>query len=149
MAGIKDGRIGMFQDGPYWMGLLKDGAPEHEGRLGGRDGAVLRHAAGQLPGRHRPLDPGERRAPAGGLARSTQYMLEPPQQIGVYTVRRCGAGDDGGAEQVPRSPKPDPYFGGQAPFPIFLEAMSTATHFPYVAQWGDIDTEHRRRWSSR
>jgi ABC-type glycerol-3-phosphate transport system substrate-binding protein len=36
--------------------------------------------------------------------------------------------------------KPDPYFGGQAPFSVFKEAMSSATHFPYVGVWPDIDT---------
>jgi multiple sugar transport system substrate-binding protein len=37
--------------------------------------------------------------------------------------------------------KPDPYFGGQAPFPLFKDAMATATHFPYVEQWDAIDTD--------
>ena len=37
--------------------------------------------------------------------------------------------------------KPDPYFGGQAPFPIFQQAMATATHFPYVKEWDAIDTD--------
>ena len=36
--------------------------------------------------------------------------------------------------------QPDPYFGGQAPFSVFLETMATATHFPYVGAWSQIDT---------
>ena len=34
----------------------------------------------------------------------------------------------------------DPYFGGDAPFGVFLETMKTATHFPYVKAWSEIQT---------
>jgi len=69
-----------------------------------------------------------------------QYMLELPQQLGVYQY----AGAAPATTQALDSPelnKPDPYFGGEAPFGVFKDAMATATHFPYVAQWSDIDTE--------
>ena len=138
MAGIKDGRIGMFQDGPYWMGLLKDGAPEMKG-----DWAVATAPYSTEPGSY-----------LGGTGLSipvnaahpqeawlfVQYMLEPPQQIGVYTYAGAAPATTE-ALNSPELTKPDPYFGGQAPFPIFLDAMSTATHFPYVSSWDDIDTE--------
>jgi ABC-type glycerol-3-phosphate transport system substrate-binding protein len=138
MAGIKDGRIGMFQDGPYWMGLLKDGAPEMKG-----DWAIATAPY--------PTEPGSY---LGGTGLSipvnaahpqeawlfAQYMLELPQQIGVYTYAGAAPATTA-ALSSPALNEPDPYFGGQAPFPIFLDAMDTATHFPYVAQWSDIDTE--------
>ena len=113
MAGIKDGRIGMFQDGPYWMGLLKDGAPEMKG-----DWAVATAPYSMEPGSY-----------LGGTGLSipvnaahpqeawlfVQYMLELPQQIGVYEY----AGAAPATTEALNSPelnKPDPYFGGQAPF---------------------------------
>ena len=138
MAGIKDGRIGMFQDGPYWMGLLKDGAPEMKG-----DWAVATAPYSAEPGSY-----------LGGTGLSipvnaahpdeawlfVQYMLEPAQQLGVYTYAGAAPATTE-ALNSPELTKPDPYFGGEAPFPIFLDAMQTATHFPYVSAWDDIDTE--------
>ncbi len=138
MAGIKDGRIGMFQDGPYWMGLLKDGAPEMKG-----DWAVATAPDSTQPGSY-----------LGGTGLSipinaahpqeawlfVQYMLELPQQIGVYTYAGAAPATTE-ALNSPELTKPDPYFGGEAPFSVFLDAMSTGTHFPYVSSWDDIDTE--------
>jgi ABC-type glycerol-3-phosphate transport system substrate-binding protein len=128
----------MFQDGPYWMGLLKDGAPEMKG-----DWAVATAPYSAEPGSY-----------LGGTGLSipvnaahpdeawlfVQYMLEPAQQLGVYTYAGAAPATTE-ALNSPELTKPDPYFGGQAPFPIFLEAMQTATHFPYVSAWDDIDTE--------
>lgn len=138
MAGIKDGRIGMFQDGPYWMGLLKDGAPEMKG-----DWAVATAPYSVGPGSY-----------LGGTGLSipvnaahpeeawlfVQYMLELPQQIGVYQYAGAAPATTA-ALSSPELNKPDPYFGGEAPFAVFLDAMDTATHFPYVSPWSDIDTE--------
>ena len=138
MAGVKDGRIGMFQDGPYWMGLLKDGAPEMKGKW-----AVATAPYSAMPGSY-----------LGGTGLSIpvnaahpqeawlfiQYMLEPQQQVGVYTYAGAAPATTA-ALQDPAVSAPDPYFGNEAPFPIFLDAMSTATHFPYVGTWSDIDTE--------
>jgi multiple sugar transport system substrate-binding protein len=45
------------------------------------------------------------------------------------------------ALQSPELTKPDPYFGGQAPFPVFQSALATATHFPYVKGWDPMDTD--------
>ncbi len=66
IAGIKDGRIAMFLNGPYMMGILKASAPEQKGDVEGRAGAH-QHAARQLPRRHRPDHPGQRQEPDGGL----------------------------------------------------------------------------------
>lgn len=136
MNGIKDGRIGMFQDGPYWMGLLKDGAPELKGKW-----AVAPSPYSAAPGSY-----------LGGTGLSIpvnaahpeeawlfiQYMLRLEQQVGVFTYAGAAPATTAALES-PELTEPDPYFGGQAPFPVFLDTMSTATHFPYVAQWNDID----------
>jgi multiple sugar transport system substrate-binding protein len=138
MAGIKDGRIAMFQDGPYWMGLLKDGAPEMKG-----DWAVAPAPVDTGPGSY-----------LGGTGLSIpvtaqhpqeawlfiQYMLQLDQQLGVYKYAGAAPATTA-ALNSPDLTKPDPYFfDNQAPFPVFLDAMSTATHFPYVKQWDDVDS---------
>jgi multiple sugar transport system substrate-binding protein len=138
MAGIKDERLGMFQDGPYWMGLMKDGAPEQKG-----DWAVATAPYSQEPGSY-----------LGGTGLSipvnaehpqeawlfAQYMLQLPQQLLLYQLAGA-APATAEALQSPQLTKPDPYFGGEAPFPVFQEALATATHFPYVKEWDSMDTD--------
>ncbi len=45
IQGVKDGRIAMFSDGPYYMGILKSGAPEMAGQW-----KVAPHPYGKQPG---------------------------------------------------------------------------------------------------
>lgn len=136
IRGIKDERLGMFLDGPYYMGLLKAGAPDQEG-----DWAVAPAPYSEEPGSY-----------LGGTGLSipvnaphpqeawlfVQYMLEEPQQVGVFTLAGAAPATNAALASSELT-KPDPYFGGQAPFPIFQDSMSTATHFPYVEQWDPID----------
>jgi ABC-type glycerol-3-phosphate transport system substrate-binding protein len=136
MTGIKDGRIAMFQDGPYYMGLLKSGAPELKG-----DWAVATAPYSKQPGSY-----------LGGTGLSIpynavhpqeawlfeQFMLQPAQQVGLFTYAGAAPATTG-ALTDPALSKPDPYFGGEVPFPVFQEAMATATHFPYVGTWSAVD----------
>jgi ABC-type glycerol-3-phosphate transport system substrate-binding protein len=69
-----------------------------------------------------------------------QFMLEPEQQVGVFTLAGAAPATTA-ALQAPELTEPDPYFGGQAPFSVFLDTMATATHFPYVEAWDSIDTD--------
>jgi multiple sugar transport system substrate-binding protein len=138
MLGIKDGQIAMFQDGPYYMGLLKSGAPELKG-----DWAVATAPYSKQPGSY-----------LGGTGLSIpynavhpqeawlfeQFMLQPAQQVGLFTYAGAAPATTG-ALTSPTLSKPDPYFGGEVPFPVFQEAMATATHFPYVGQWSAMDTD--------
>jgi ABC-type glycerol-3-phosphate transport system substrate-binding protein len=138
MLGIKDGQIAMFQDGPYYMGLLKSGAPELKG-----DWKVATAPYSKQPGSY-----------LGGTGLSIpynaphpqeawlfeQFMLQPAQQVGVFTYAGAAPATTG-ALTSPTLTKPDPYFGGEVPFPIFQQAMATATHFPYVGQWSAMDTD--------
>jgi ABC-type glycerol-3-phosphate transport system substrate-binding protein len=119
------------------MGLLKDGAPEQSG-----DWKVAPAPYSVEPGSY-----------LGGTGLSVpvnaphpeeawlfvQYMLRPEQQLGVYTLAGAAPATEA-ALQSPELTKPEDYFGGQAPFPIFQDSMATATHFPYVEQWDPIDT---------
>lgn len=138
MAGIKDGRIAMFQDGPYWMGLLKDGAPEMKGEWAVATAPYSTEPGSYLGGTGLSIPVNAAHPDEAWLF--VQYMLEPPQQIGVYEYAGAAPATTAALDS-PELTKPDPYFGGQAPFAVFLEAMDTATHFPYVSSWSDIDTE--------
>ncbi len=137
LPGIKDERIGMFINGPYMMGVLKDGAKDQSG-----DWAVAPAPYSQQPGSYLGgtglVIPTGAKNPTAAWALA-QFLLQPKQQALVYTAAGAAPATTAALEQ-PALRKPDPYFGGQRPFPIFLKAMSTATHFPYVATWPDIDT---------
>jgi multiple sugar transport system substrate-binding protein len=138
IRGIKDERLGMFLDGPYFMGIMKQSAPEQSG-----DWKVAQAPYSQEPGSY-----------LGGTGLSipvnaphqqeawlfVQYMLELPQQIGVFKLAGAAPATSAALDS-PELTKPDPYFGGQAPFPLFKDSMATATHFPYVEPWDAIDTD--------
>ena len=138
IRGIKDERLGMFIDGPYYMGLLKDGAPDQKGKW-----AVAQVPYSQEPGSYLggtglsiPVN-----APHPEEAwKFVEFMLQPEQQVGVFTLAGAAPATTAALES-PELTKPDPYFGGQAPFSIFLDSMATATHFPYVEAWDPIDTD--------
>ncbi len=133
---IVDGRVAMFSDGPYYMGLLKSGVPDQAG-----DWKVAIHPYSKQPGTYLggtglsiPVTSQHQQA-AWLLA---QFMLRPEQQTRVFTVTGAAPATLA-ALNSPELSQPDDYFGGQKPFGVFLDAMSTATHFPYVAQWSNID----------
>jgi ABC-type glycerol-3-phosphate transport system substrate-binding protein len=137
LPGIKDGRIGMFINGPYMMGVLKNGVKDQSG-----DWAVATAPYSQQPGSY--LGGTGLVIPTGAKNPSAawelaQFLLRPEEQALVYTVAGAAPATTAALE-LPALSKPDPYFGGQRPFPIFLDAMATATHYPYVASWPDIDT---------
>jgi multiple sugar transport system substrate-binding protein len=136
MQGIKDGRIAMFSNGPYFMGLLKSGAPEMAGKW-----RVAAHPFSKNPGSY--LGGTGLVIPATSKHQEAawkfiQFLLTPENALGVYKY----AGAAPALLQALNSPEvdqPDDYFGGQRPFEIFREAMNTAHPFPYVRQWSDID----------
>jgi multiple sugar transport system substrate-binding protein len=138
MAGIKDERLGMFQDGPYWMGLMKDGAPEQKGDWAVATAPYSEEPGSYLGGTGLGIPVNAQHPQEAWLF--AQYMLQTPQQLLLFKLAGA-APATADALQSPELTKPDPYFGGQAPFPVFQQAMATATHFPYVKQWNDIDTD--------
>lgn len=138
MTGIKDGEIAMFNDGPYWMGVLKDGAPEMSGKWAVAPAPYSQQPGSYLGGTGLSIPANAAHPQEAWLF--AQYMLQPEQQVGVFKYAGAAPATTA-ALQAPELTKPDPYFGGQAPFSVFLDAMSTATHFPYVKQWNEIDTD--------
>jgi multiple sugar transport system substrate-binding protein len=137
IQGVKDGRIAMFSDGPYYMGIMKSAAPEMAGQW-----KVAMHPTNKQNGSY--LGGTGLVIPVGSTNKDAawtfiQYAMKLENQIGVYT----NAGAAPALKAALSSPEvnvADPYFGGEQAFSIFLQTMETAIHFPYVRQWSDIDT---------
>lgn len=136
LPAIKSGEVAMFQDGPYYMGLLKTGVPEQSGKWAVATAPFSKQPGSYLGGTGLgiPVQAAHKDA-AWQLA---QYLLRPENQVGVFNYAGAAPATTAALES-PDLTKPDPYFGGQAPFAIFLESMKTSRPFPYVAAWDDID----------
>lgn len=137
MAGFKDGTLAMFQNGPYMMGVLKSGAPEMTAMWKVAPAPASKQPGSYLGGTGLGIPVAAAHKEAAWLFVS--YMLRPEQQVGVFTLAGAAPATTAALES-PELTKADPYFGGDAPFGIFLEAMKTATHFPYVKSWAEIQT---------
>lgn len=137
IRGIKDERIGMFLDGPYYMGLLKDGAPDQSGMWKVAPAPYSVEPGSYLGGTGLSIPVNAPNPEEAWLF--VQYMLRLEQQIGVYTLAGAAPATEAALES-PELTQEEEYFGGQAPFPIFADTMAIATHFPYVEQWDPIDT---------
>lgn len=137
IQGIKDGRIGMFSDGPYYMGIMKEAAPEMAGQW-----RVATHPYNKQPGSY--LGGTVLAIPAKSTQQAAawefvQYAMQVENQIGVYTLAGAAPALTA-ALSSPEVNVADPYFGGQKTFEVFLKALETAVPFPFVRQWADIDT---------
>jgi multiple sugar transport system substrate-binding protein len=137
IPGIVDERIGMFADGPYYMGLLKDAAPDQAGMWRVALAPQQAEPGSYLGGTGLSIPVNAEHPEEAWLF--IEYMLRPEQQVGVFEYAGAAPATSA-ALASPELTEPDPYFGGQAPFPVFLDTMATATHFPYVEQWEQIDT---------
>jgi multiple sugar transport system substrate-binding protein len=134
--GLKDGRIAMFADGPYYMGILKDAAPEMSGQW-----KVAPHPYNTQPGSY--LGGTGLVIPAKSEHQEAawkfiEFAMTLENQIGVFEY----AGAAPALLTALESPKvnmADPYFGDQYTLEVFMAAMETARPFPYVREWNQID----------
>ena len=133
---IKSGEVAMFQDGPYYMGLLKTGVPEQSGKWAVATAPYSKQPGSYLGGTGLgiPIQAAHKEA----AWQLIQYLLRPENAVGVFTYAGAAPATTA-ALQSPELTKPDAYFGGQAPFGIFLDSMATSRPFPYVGAWNDID----------
>ncbi len=136
IQGVKDGRIAMFSDGPYYMGIMKSAAPEMAGQW-----RVALHPYSKQPGSY--LGGTGLMIPAASANKEAawkfvEYAMQVQNQINVYKLAGAAPALTAALES-PEVNVADPYFGGEKAFAVFLETMKTAHHFPYVRQWADID----------
>ena len=136
IQGVKDGRVAMFSDGPYYMGIMKSAAPEMTGMW-----RVAVHPYSKGPGSY--LGGTGLAIPSGAKHQEAawkfvEYAMRVENQIGVYTYAGAAPALKAALES-PDVNVADPYFGNQQAFAVFLEATNTAHHFPYVRVWSDID----------
>ena len=133
---IKSGEVAMFQDGPYYMGLLKTGVPEQSGKWAVATAPFAKQPGSYLGGTGLGIPvQAEHKDAAWQLI---QYLLRPENQVGVFTYAGAAPATTAALKSSELT-KPDPYFGGEAPFSVFLESMATSRPFPYVGAWDDID----------
>lgn len=137
IQGVKDGRIGMFSDGPYYMGILKSAAPEMSGMWKVATHPYSKQTGSYLGGTGLAIP--ARSTQQAAAWEFIQYAMELQNQIGVYTYAGAAPALTA-ALSSPEVNKEDPYFGGEKAFAVFLDTMKTAKHFPYVSSWSDIDT---------
>jgi multiple sugar transport system substrate-binding protein len=137
IQGVKDGRIAMFSDGPYYMGIMKSAAPEMAGKwkvalhpFSKQPGSYLGGTGLVIPAKAKNQD---------AAWKFIQFAMLPENQIGVYKYAGAAPATND-ALNSPEVNAPDPYFGNEKAFSVFLETMKTAHHFPYVRSWADIDT---------
>jgi ABC-type glycerol-3-phosphate transport system substrate-binding protein len=133
---IKSGEVAMFQDGPYYMGLLKSGVPEQSGKWAVATAPYSKQPGSYLGGTGLgiPVQAAHKEA----AWQLIQYLLRPENQVGVFNYAGAAPATTA-ALQSPDLTKADPYFGGEQPFSVFLESMKTSRPFPYVGAWDDID----------
>jgi multiple sugar transport system substrate-binding protein len=136
IQGVKDGRIAMFSDGPYYMGIMKSAAPEMAGQW-----KVALHPYSKNPGSY--LGGTGLMIPSGSANKEAawkfiEYAMQTENEINVYKLAGAAPALSAALES-PEVNVADPYFGGEKAFAVFLDTLKTAHHFPYVRQWSDID----------
>ena len=109
---IKSGEVAMFQDGPYYMGLLKTGVPEQSGKWAVATAPFAKQPGSYLGGTGLGIPvQAEHKDAAWQLI---QYLLRPENQIGVFTYAGAAPATTAALKSSELT-KPDPYFGGEAP----------------------------------
>lgn len=136
IQGIKDGRIAMFSDGPYNMGIMKSAAPEMSGQWRIAIHPYSKESGSYLGGTGLVIPSQSKQQEAAW--KFIEYAMRVENQIGVYTYAGAAPALTA-ALQSPEVNVEDPYFGNQKVFDVFLKTMETAKHFPYIREWNDID----------
>ena len=137
IQGIKDGRVAMFSDGPYVMGIMKSSAPEMEGMW-----KIAPHPYSQEPGSYLggtglsvPVNAQHKEA----AWKFIEFAMKQENQINLYKVAGAAPAlvSALNSDEVNAA---DAYFGGEQVFTVFMNAMDSAHPFPYVRDWSEIDS---------
>jgi len=134
---LNDESVAVFSNGPYYMGLLKTGVPTQSGKWKIAPAPFAKEPGSYLGGTGLSIPSNAKHKQAAWLL--LECLLTPENEVGVFTYAGAAPATKA-ALASDELTMPDAYFGGDKPFGVFLDAMSTATAFPYVGQWSEIDT---------
>jgi len=136
LAGLNSGAIGMFEDGPYYMGIMRDSAAKLSGEWGIAIAPYAKKPGSYLGGTGLSIPVNAPHADAAWTL--IQYLLEPKNSVGVATYSGAAPGLQA-ALHSPVLSKPDQYFGGEDVWKVWIPTLGIATHYPYVKEWTAID----------
>ena len=136
LAGLNSGTIAMFEDGPYYMGIMRDSAAKLTGKWGIAIAPYSKKPGSYLGGTGLSIPVNAPHADAAWTF--IQYLLEPKNSVGVATFSGAAPGLQA-ALHSPVLAKPDPYFGGEDVWKVWVPTLGIATHYPYVKEWTAID----------
>jgi len=136
LAGLNSGTLAMFEDGPYYMGIMRDSAAKLKGKWGIAIAPYSKKPGSYLGGTGLSIPVNAPHADAAWTF--IQYLLEPKNSVGVATFSGAAPGLQA-ALHSPVLAKPDPYFGGEDVWKVWIPTLGIATHYPYVKEWTAID----------
>jgi multiple sugar transport system substrate-binding protein len=137
LPAVVDGRVAMFAGGPSALSLLRSGAPHQAGDWRVAIAPYKEQTGSYLGGTGLSIPAAAAHPRAAWLF--IEHFLRPEQQVRLYTVAGLAPATTAALES-PELTRADPYFGGEAPFAVFRDAMTTATPLPYVSGWDRVQT---------
>ncbi len=137
VAGDQVGRGGDVPGRPLLHGPAQERRARAVGQVGRGHGAILEAARAATSAG--PVWASPSRRPTRTQPGSWPSTCSGPRTRSTCSTIAGAAPATTAALNSPDLTKPDPYFGGQQPFSVFLESMKTSRPFPYVGTWDDID----------
>lgn len=135
IAGLKDGTIAMFQDGPYVMGLIKNSNPEQEGKWKISDAISNKQYGTHIGGTY--LSIFEKSKHKEEAWKFIEFLSREENAIQIYKTSGAAPGYLPALESEEVN-APDPFFGGEIPLNVFKEAVEKGKPNPVVSSWQEI-----------
>lgn len=135
VAGLKDGTIAMFQDGPYVMGLIKNSNPEQEGKWKITDAMSNKQYGTHIGGTY--LSIFEKSKHKEEAWKFIEFLSREENAIQIYKTSGAAPGYLPALES-PEVNSPDPFFGNEVPMNVFKVAVEKGTPNPVVSSWQEI-----------
>ncbi|MCT2195557.1 sugar ABC transporter substrate-binding protein [Paenibacillus sp. p3-SID1389] len=135
VAGLKDGTIAMFQDGPYVMGLIKNSNPEQEGKWRITDALSHKQYGTHIGGTYLSIfEKSEHKEEAWKFI---EFLSREENAIQVYKTSGAAPGYLPALDSKEVN-SPDPFFGNEVPMEVFKKAVENGKPNPIVSSWQEI-----------
>lgn len=135
VAGLKDGTIAMFQDGPYVMGLIKNSNPEQKGKWKITDAMSHKQYGTHIGGTY--LSIFEKSKHKEEAWKFIEFLSREENAVQVYKTSGAAPGYLPALESKEVS-APDPFFGDDVPLNVFKKAVEQGKPNPIVSSWQEI-----------